>query len=158
MLNPLATPFVSRVPTQTPRLRPSVLNKRLRLIKLFPLCLRMRILKSTQCAAWRLCRKPFVKRLRQLEELQAYRKDVEDKIADLQARAAVLAQVAATMVHSISFVDPRPPPLNIFDGHTYWWIWKGIKIRLTGFSSSHFHMTFDFSRYSTNRYVEVAIP
>ena len=159
MVHPLAKPFTSRRPSaRVNHIRSSTFNKRLRLYNLFPLCLRTRTLNNAQCAAFRLRRKPLAGRLRQLKELQAYREDVERKISDLQGRMVTLAQTTAIMVHSISFVDPRPPRHNPFDGRAYWWNWKGIKMRIMGCSSRHFHITFDFSTYTSDGYVEVLVP
>jgi hypothetical protein len=158
--NPRAIPYTPRPPLQSCRIRPvrhSVLNKRQRLFTLFPFRLRECTLNSPQCAAIRLLRKPLVMRLHQLKEIQMLKKDVEAKVADLQRQGELLARLTSKFVHSISFVDPHPP-LELFNGHLYWWNWKSIKIGFRGFNSRRFTVMFDFSSYiSSFGYIELLV-
>jgi len=126
-------------------------RKRLRL-HMFPFCLKRRTLTSSQCAAYRLYRKPDIslrKRIHQLQEIQAIANDLEDRVHDAKERMLVLFQSTAS-IHSVTFTDPRPPPIFIFNGCSYSWISKGVKICFRGLSTRHFTLDFDFSTFISN--------
>jgi len=153
MLNPTLPPFVPRPASLPPR--PSVLKKQLRLLR-FPLCMRFHKLNNAQCAQLRIRRKPLVHRSKQLRNCRRFlekSKEMLQQSLDETDRSLINFIGIARHIHSLSIDQIGPPP---FDGWTYAWTWKGIRMSFIG-SSHRFQLAFHFNRYvcSLNRPVVV---
>lgn len=150
-----STPNLHNDPSHNPNpTRPIRARDRQRLrMQLFPFSLRRSALTQTQCAAIRLSRKPVLslrRRVHQLEKLRVLQRDVFERVrGDTTDQMLTLCRLA-TSLHSITFKDPRPPPLDIFDGSCYSWNWKGIKLRFRGTSTRRFELDFYFTSFTSN--------
>jgi len=103
-LNPNAPPFIPR-PTM-PRLT-AARKKSLRILKLFPLNLKFRMLNMAQSAAIRIRRKELVKGIRSEKELKELRENVFRMVDSAKAQQEILFRQALSL-HSITLTAPPP--------------------------------------------------
>jgi len=106
-LNPNATPFIPR-PTARTRPLTAARKKSIRMLKFFPLNLKVRKLNNAQSAALRIRRKGMVKAIRLEKRLKELREEVSQMVDSVKTRQEILFMQALS-AHSISMTSTPPP-------------------------------------------------